>query len=101
MHSVYLQEQRESLNRNNIYNTLESDSSVYLYGTLSSNVSLTLEHRCDESNLCLHTQASIDYKETSFYEETDEYWPPASNAAGLYEQLNLYRFRELPRQRIK
>ena len=75
---------------------------MHVYATLVSNVChYRIEHSFDRYNLCLHTQASIDYKETSFYEETKEYWPPASNTAGLYEQLNLYHFCELPRQRIK
>ena len=36
-----------------------------------------------------------------FFEEVDDYWEPGSDAASIYDQLAMRRFREILREQIR
>ena len=39
--------------------------------------------------------------EEAFFTQSDLYWTPASDTAGLYEQLSRNHFREIQRDRVQ
>ena len=73
-----------------------------IYDKLSSLVSIIIiqELVIIFSRRCLQEESYAEPAD-DFFEEVDDYWEPGCDAASIYDQLALRRFREILREQIK
>ena len=52
-------------------------------------------------SLSIHVLQDVGYDKLTFFEHQNKFWAPASTTSGLYEQLAVNKYREIPREKIE